>query len=122
MPSGRRRVLAALAVVVLTTAAHAARAHRLSAEDVLARLRSPAARETYGIVAAERHPGLPRMLLVRVDERWRALPAERRRQAAEDWLRGWRHAVAQGVVSIVDAVSGRAVVNFDGHGNALLNP
>jgi hypothetical protein len=115
-------VRAVLAAVVLLAAAGGAHAHQPSPEDVIARLRSPAARDAYGIVAVERHRELPRMLLVRVDERWRALPPERRRHAAEDWSRGWRHSVAQGIVSIVDAADGHAVVNFDGRGNALLAP
>jgi hypothetical protein len=49
---------------------------------------------------------------------WLALPAAERRAAAEQWLQGWRHAVPQGIVAVVDAASGRARVNFDAHGHA----
>ncbi|HEY8517612.1 MAG TPA: hypothetical protein VIS07_19040 [Candidatus Binatia bacterium] len=117
-----RALRAATLGLGLVLAAAVAGAHQLSADDVIARLRAPAAREAYDVVDVERHPGLPRMLLVRVGERWRTLPAERRREAAEDWLRAWRHAVAQGVVSILDVQTGRAVVNFDARGNALVRP
>jgi len=117
----RRRVIVALAAV-LATAASAAHAHQMSPDDVIARLRTAAARAQYDVIAVERHAELPRLLLVRVGPRWRDVPAGRRREAAEDWRQGWRHSVPQGIVSIVDAADGHAVVNFDGRGNALLTP
>lgn len=89
-------------------------------EEILAQLRAPAAREAYDIEDAGRLENLPRLLLVRVGPRWHDVPAERRRALAEEWSRAWQHAVPQGIVSIVDASSGDAVVNFDALGHAHL--
>jgi len=106
---------------VLVAAATQAWAHSVAPEAVLAELRSDAAREELGIVEASRLDGAPRLLIVRVGARWHDLPAESRRRAAERWGRAWQHAVPQGVVSIVDATSGAAVVNFDALGRAQLS-
>jgi hypothetical protein len=116
---GGRALVAALVLQALATASGA---HVVSPDEVVARLRAPAAREAYGIEEVSRLPGLPRLLLVRVGPRWREVPPDRRRAVAEDWARAWQHAVPQGVVSIVDAASGGAVVNFDGQGNAQVAP
>lgn len=122
--TGGRRSGGGLALVVfaLLGLATASLAHVVSAEEVVARLRTPAVRDAYGIEEVARMPGLPRLLLVRVGLRWREVPPERRRAVAEDWARTWQHSVPQGVVSIVDASSGDAVVNFDGQGNAHVAP
>jgi hypothetical protein len=119
---GRRRIGGGLTVSLCLLLAFAAlgHAHAVSPDEIVARLSAPAAREAYGIEEVSRLAGLPRMLLVRVGPRWGTLPAERRRAAAEDWGRAWEHSVPQGIVSIVDATSGRAVVNFDGQGRAQL--
>ncbi|UCE86965.1 MAG: hypothetical protein JSU66_04320, partial [Deltaproteobacteria bacterium] len=59
--------------------AASATAHWLQPEQVAARLRAPELREAFGIVAVERSPDLPRLLIVRVDARWsRAGRAARR--------------------------------------------
>lgn len=120
--TGRRRIGGGLAAGLWLLLAFAAlgRAHAVSPEEIVARLSAPAAREAYGVEEVSRLAGLPRLLLVRVGPRWEELPPERRRAAAEDWARAWEHGVPQGIVSIVDATSGRAVVNFDGHGRAQL--
>ena len=104
-------------VLVLGTVA-GARAHTVSPDEILARLRAPALREAYDVEDVSRLERLPRLLLVRVGPRWRDVPLEQRRAVAEDWARSWEHAVPQGIVSIVDARSGDAVVNFDALGNA----
>ena len=106
-------------VLVLGTVA-GARAHTVSPDEILARLRAPALREAYDVEDVSRLERLPRLLLVRVGPRWRDVPLEQRRAVAEDWARSWEHAVPQGIVSIVDARSGDAVVNFDALGNAHL--
>ncbi len=117
-----RRGLARVVACLLLGLATSVRAHVIAPEDVVARLRAPAGREAYGIEEVSRLPGLPRLLLVRVGARWREVPIDRRRTVAEDWARSWEHSVPQGVLSIVDASSGDAVVNFDGQGNAHVAP
>ena len=102
------------------TTAGGAGAHTVSPAEILAQLRAPAVREAYGVEDASRLEKLPRLLLVRVGARWHEVPVEKRRAVAEEWARAWEHAVPQGIVSIVDASSGDAVVNFDGLGNAHL--
>ena len=97
-----------------------ARAHTVAPQEILAQLRAPAVREACGVEDATRLENLPRLLLVRVGSRWRDVPAEKRRAVAEEWARAWEHAVPQGILSIVDASSGDAVVNFDALGNAHL--
>lgn len=97
-----------------------ARAHTVSPEEILGQLRAPAVREAYGVEDARRLENLPRLLLVRVGSRWSEVPADKRRAVAEEWARAWEHSVPQGIVSIVDAASGDAVVNFDALGNAHL--
>jgi hypothetical protein len=111
-----RAVVLGTGLLVLGTAA---RAHTVSADEVVAQLRAPALREAYGIVDVHRLDGLPRLLLVQVGERWRDVPAEQRRAAAEEWAVTWQHAVPQGIVSVVDG-EGDAVVNFDALGGARL--
>ena len=107
-------------LIVLAAAAGVARAHTVPPEEILAELRAPAAREAWDVEDASRLDKLPRLLLVRVGARWREVPAERRRAVAEEWARAWAHAVPQGIVSVVDATTGDAVVNFDALGNAHL--
>jgi hypothetical protein len=106
-------------ILVLGTAA-GARAHTVSPDEIVAGLRAPSVHEAYDVEDVSRLEGLPRLLLVRVGPRWREVPAEQRRAIAENWARSWEHAVPQGIVSIVDARSGDAVVNFDALGNARL--
>lgn len=120
--TGRRRIGGGLtaSLWLLLAFATLGHAHAVSPDEIVARLSAPAAREAFGIEEVSRLAGLPRLLLVRVGPRWGELAAERRRAAAEDWARAWEHSVPQGIVSIVDATSGHAVVNFDGHGRAQL--
>jgi len=107
--------------LVLLTAPQGARAHSISPDEIVARLRTPAAREAFGIEEVARLDGLPRLLLVRVGPRWLDVPVERRREAAEDWGRAWGQSVAQGIVAVVDVSSGDSLVNFDGRGHASLS-
>ena len=109
------------ALLALGTVTGVARAHTVTPDEVVARLDGAAVRASYDVVGAKRLDGLPRLLVVRVGPGWREVPADKRRAAAEEWAEDWRHAVAQGVVSIVDAASGDTVVNFDAHGRAHLD-
>jgi hypothetical protein len=115
--------VAAAAVAVLATVVLAARslAHSPSPADVIQRLQTDAARDELGIVAVSRHPDIARLLVIRVGERWHEVPADRRRQVAEQWAAAWRHAVAQGIVAVVDASTERSLVNFDSEGRAILS-
>lgn len=107
--------------IVSGTTTSVASAHTVTPDEIVAQLRAPVVREAYDVVDASRLEHLPRLLLVRVGPRWREVPADRRRAVAEQWARAWEHAVPQGIVSIVDASSGDAVVNFDALGNARLS-
>lgn len=106
------------ALLALGTVTRIAHAHTVAPDEVVARLDGDAVRAEFDVVSAKRLDGLPRLLIVRVGPGWRDVPADRRRAAAQEWAAAWQHAVAQGVLSIVDAASGDTVVNFDALGRA----
>jgi hypothetical protein len=95
-------------------------AHWQRAEDLLANLRSAEMRTAFGIVSAAPDPALARLLVVRVDQRWRAVSDTERRSAAETWLAHWREAIPQGIVAILDDATARPLVNFDATGRAAM--
>jgi hypothetical protein len=99
----------------------AAFAHSPRPEDVIAQLSTPAVRQQYDVREVARDTTVPRLLVVRVGPGWTAASVAERRSAAEQWLRNWRHAVPQGILAIVDVAGGRALVNFDAHGNARVD-
>lgn len=109
------------ALLALGAVAGVAHAHTVTADEVVARLDGAAMRTAFDVVSAQRLDGLPRLLIVRVGPGWRDVPAEKRRAVAEEWAKAWQHAVAQGVLSIVDAANGATVVNFDALGRAHLD-
>jgi hypothetical protein len=78
------------------------------------------ARSEIGIASAVRDPRLPRLLVVRVGPRWHELPGDRRQMLAETWCAGWRHAVPQGIVAVLDAATDRSVVHCGRDGTARL--
>jgi hypothetical protein len=90
-----------------------AAAHTLAPEVVIARIAGTATVE-----AAARDATTPRLLVVRVGPGWERLGPTERLALAEEWHRHWRDAVPQGIVAVLDAGSGRPVVNFDGAGRA----
>lgn len=89
-----------------------AAAHWVSPEDVVRELNVPALRDSLGIVNAARDERTPRLLIVRVGDRWYALSGSLRRAQAEQWRAVWRHNVAQGIVAVLDDRSERSVVRF----------
>ncbi|MGD0946439.1 MAG: hypothetical protein ABSA52_03335 [Candidatus Binatia bacterium] len=97
-----------------------AAAHWLRPEEIVGGLNHDAAAAQHlGVVRAYRDRHLKRLLVITVDEkRWDASPAERRVQAAEEWLQLWRHNVAEGIVAVVDSQTQRALVHFDASGHA----
>jgi hypothetical protein len=108
-----------LAAAVALLAGAPAGAHWVAPEDVIAQITEPASRARLDVLAAERDPRLPRLLVVRVGERWSALGAALRRETAESWRERWRHVVAGGVVAVTDA-EGHSLVSFDAAGRAQL--
>lgn len=113
--------LAGLLVVAgLACATTGARAHWIGPEQVIAELRTAAARETYGITEVTRHPNLPRLLVLRVGPRWSELEPSKRRAAAEKWMERWRHSVPQGIIAILEDGTDRSLVNFDVQNRAAL--
>ncbi len=115
-----RAIAGLIALLTLAVPALRASAHWLQPEQVVARLRAPELRDGFGVVAVERSEKLPRLLIVRVDARWSEASPERRRAAAEAWLRDWRESSPQGVLAIVDAASEGSLVSFDANGRAHL--
>ncbi|HEX2484244.1 MAG TPA: hypothetical protein VHQ66_03015 [Myxococcota bacterium] len=114
-----RRLAVALAAAVVLLGGPPAAAHRVAPEEVMGQITEPASRARLGVVGAERDPRLPRLLIVRVGERWLTLDAALRRETAETWRERWRHVVAGGVVAVTDA-EGRSLVSFDAAGRAQL--
>jgi hypothetical protein len=88
-------------------------------EDVIERIGRAAAA---GVVGARRDETVARLLVVRVGPSWATVPAAERTALAEEWRRDWRAAVPNGLLGIVDAERGAAVVNFDANGRARLVP
>ncbi len=120
---GAQRWQALWAAVLLTVVgAGVAAAHWMRPEDIIAGLASdPQLRDRVGVVAVERQPGLPRLLVIKVRyDRWQTVPAAERRQLAAEWFETWRHNVPEGIVAVLDASTDQSVVNFDGLGHAQL--
>lgn len=91
-------------------------------EDIVAGLANdPQLQQQVGVVAVERIPALPRLLVIKVRRaQWESVSAETRTKLAEEWLETWRHNVAEGIVAVLDAATEQSVVNFDGLGHARL--
>jgi hypothetical protein len=96
-----------------------AAAHWPAPEEVVAAIRGPVGREV-GVVEVARDARVARLLVVRVGGTWYDLAPARRRALAEGWLDQWREALPEGLVGVVDAASGRPVVNYDARGAARL--
>jgi hypothetical protein len=88
-----------------------ATAHSIPPEAIVARLNAPASR-ALGVERAARDEKAPRLLVIHVGDPWYALPVERRRAEAAEWLRTWRQSVPEGIVAVLDADTERPVVHF----------
>jgi hypothetical protein len=89
----------------------AAAAHWTPPEAIVAELNAGSGHEV-GVEGAERDAKVPRLLVIRVGDRWYTLaPAARRAQAA-DWLGRWRASVDQGIVAVLDLRTAKPVVEF----------
>lgn len=122
--SAQRRLTAALgaAAVALLLSAATTAAHWLKPEEIVAGLsQNQGLRENAGLVSVRIDPDLPRMLVIRMNAaKWQALPAEQRVALAQQWHDDWRHNVEQGIVAILDADTGKPLVNYDAAGKARL--
>jgi hypothetical protein len=116
---GRARFFV-LPLAVVTLLAGVGGAHQMRAEQVVELLGTAAVREQFDIRSARRDPKLPRLLVIRVGPGWSALPPERRRAAAEEWLHLWTGDVPGGIVAVLDSASDAPLVNFDADGHAVL--
>jgi len=114
------RAATALALALALALAAPAAAHRVSPAEVVAQIGGAEARERYGVREVAPDPRLPRLLVVRVDARWDALPPALRRETAEAWRALWRHAQPQGVLAVAGP-DGRSRVGFDAAGRAQLH-
>jgi hypothetical protein len=93
----------------------AAAAHWTPPETIVAELNADAGRGP-GIEHAGRDVKVPRLLVIRVGERWYArTPGARKAQAAE-WLARWSASVPQGIIAVLDARTAKPVVNFGAGG------
>ena len=113
----RRGAVANLLVAVAFVGSAAG--HWPRPEEVIERIGHAAAA---GVVDARRDETVARLLIVRVGPSWAAVPAAERTALAEQWRRDWRAAVPNGLVGVVDAERGDAVVNFDANGRARVAP
>ena len=94
--------------------------HTIPKEEIVAYLNSQEVREASGIERAAQDEKLPRLLVVEVGERWFKLSEQERREYAKKWHAAWRHAVANGVVSIIEKQTGDAVVSYRPDGRVEL--
>jgi hypothetical protein len=115
------RVARALLAILLFAVTAPAGAHRVDPEQVMASIRSAPEHSGLGVIDVHTHPGVPRLLVIEVDERWLGVDPERRRRAAEAWRGLWRESTPQGVLAVTDS-SGTSLVGFDGEGHATLHP
>jgi hypothetical protein len=110
----------AAAVTALLALSAPAPAHRVDPAQAIASIRNGSEGRALGVVGARAQAGLPRLLVIEVDERWDAADPDRRRRAAEAWRALWRESTPQGLVAILDA-SGASRVGFDADGHAALH-
>jgi hypothetical protein len=101
-----------LAAGFVLLAAGTASAHWEDPDAIVADLNGPATRSATGVERVERDAQTPRLLIVRVGERWFALPEAVRIEQAGAWLGRWRHSVQQGIVAVLDATTDQPVVHF----------
>lgn len=114
------RVVSVLAVVAALGVARESVAHWLPPAALIAEIEKPANRVRFGITGVTRDPNMPRLLYVRAGHEWEQVPAQERREAAEQWLHLWRGGVPQGIVAVLDDATGRSLVKFDARGRAQL--
>jgi hypothetical protein len=107
-----------VAVVLALGLARPAPAHSPTPASMLDALNAPEARTALGVQRAEQDAKNPRVLVVRVDPRWFELDRAERLLQARIWRDDWRHAVAQGVVAVLDARTDLPVIGY-GPGGAV---
>jgi len=117
----RRALRAGLAGWLALAPAPPVAAHALDPTRAAAEIAAGPVAAELGVVAARPHPGLPRLLHIEVDERWRAAAAERRLRAAETWRALWRESTPGGLIAVTGA-DGASLVGFDATGRAALAP
>jgi hypothetical protein len=87
---------------------------------MVAALNAPETRTALGLQSAMRDARNPRVLVVRVDAHWFALDRADRLLQARLWRDDWRHAVAQGVVAVLDARTDLPVIDYAPGGAVFL--
>ena len=117
-------MLALLALSLLPAARpNAARAHTLTAGQVIARVGAADSVEAFGVESVDRSADLDRLLIVRVGKRWQEADPELRRTVSEKWLHMWQATTRNGIVAVIDATSGASLVGYGVDGRATLkNP
>jgi hypothetical protein len=87
-------------------------------DEVIARI--AAEKSGAGVESVARDARASRLLVVRVGPAWTRLAPARRLALADAWRHLWRDAVPRGIVAVLDAATGRALVNFDATGRARM--
>jgi hypothetical protein len=108
--------LAAAAIGLSLVFGTPAAGHWVGADDIVAQLNSEQSRSALGVEEARRDERTPRLLVVRVGERWYALPRAERKIRAAAWWDLWHHNVAGGIIAILDARTEKPVVQFGSRG------
>jgi hypothetical protein len=109
-----------VAVALALGLARPAPAHSPTPASMLDALNAPETRAALGVQRAEQDARNPRILIVRVAPRWFELPPADRLLQARIWRDDWRHAVAQGVVAVLDGRTDLPVVGYAPGGAVFL--
>jgi hypothetical protein len=91
-------------------------AHWVTPDQILADLNSPQTRAALGVSQATRDERTPRLLIIRVGDRWYALDPAIRKAQATAWRDLWHHNVPGGIIAVLDAGTGKPVVQFGPQG------
>jgi hypothetical protein len=94
--------------------------HIVPKEEIVAYLNSQEVREAAGIERASQDEKLSRLLIIEVGEQWFKLSANERREFAKKWHAAWKHAIPNGIVSVIEKKSGEAVVSYRPDGRVEL--
>ena len=120
VPSRRALELGIVAVLLaLAWGAGSARAHWEDPAAIVADLNAPAARAATGVESATRDPAAPRLLVIRVGERWYQISVAIRVALVRDWFERWRRNVNQGIVSVIDARTEKPVARIAREGSIV---
>ena len=107
---------------VLLLAYHpVANAHHLTVQQVLDGLNSDGMKKQAGVEEAAVDKKVTRLLWIRIGPRWYKLTDLERERLAVQWLKMWKDAVPNGIVSVVDLVTSEPVVSYHPSGKVTFS-